>query len=71
MGTVPEMREFVGLAKLSGFPQLADERGVVWKRFGMTAQSTFVVLDADGTVTARGHVDPAELPGRLDKLLAG
>lgn len=71
MGTVPEMREFVGLAKLSGFPQLADERGVVWKRFGMTAQSTFVVLDADGAVTARGHVDPAELPGRLDKLLAG
>ena len=65
------MREFVGLAKLSGFPQLADERGVVWKRFGMTAQSTFVVLDADGAVTARGHVDPAELPGRLDKLLAG
>jgi thiol-disulfide isomerase/thioredoxin len=71
LGTVPEMREFVGLAKLSGFPQLADEQGVVWKRFGMTAQSTFVVLDADGAVTARGHVDPAELPGRLDKLLEG
>jgi thiol-disulfide isomerase/thioredoxin len=71
LGTVPEMREFVGLAKLSGFPQLADEQGVVWKRFGMTAQSTFVVLDADGAVTARGHVDPAELPGQLEKLLAG
>ena len=71
MGTVPEMREFVGLAKLSGFPQLADEEGVVWKRFGMTAQSTFVVLDAEGAVTARGHVDPAELLGRLDKLLEG
>jgi thiol-disulfide isomerase/thioredoxin len=71
LGTVPEMREFVGLAKLSGFPQLADEQGVVWKRFGMTAQSTFVVLDAGGAVTASGHVDPAELPGRLDKLLGG
>ena len=71
LGTVPEMREFVGLAKLSGFPQLADEQGVVWKRFGMTAQSTFVVLDAEGAVTARGHVDPADLPGRLDKLAAG
>jgi thiol-disulfide isomerase/thioredoxin len=71
LGTVPEMRDFVGLAKLSGFPQLADEQGVVWKRFEMTAQSTFVVLDAEGAVTARGHVDPAELPGRLDKLLEG
>jgi hypothetical protein len=30
-----------------------------------------VVLDAEGAVTARGHVDPDELPGRLDKLLVG
>jgi hypothetical protein len=37
----------------------------------MTAQSTFVVLDAEGAVTDRGHLDPAELPGRLDKLLVG
>ncbi|GAA1505650.1 hypothetical protein GCM10009677_42580 [Sphaerisporangium rubeum] len=67
---VPAMHEFVRMAKLSGFPQLADEQGLVWKRFGMTAQSTFVVLDADGKVTARGHLDPADLPGTLDKLLA-
>lgn len=68
---VPEMRDFVGLAKLSGFPQLADEQGEVWKRFGMTQQSTFVVLDAQGAVTASGRLDPAGLPGRLDKLLVG
>lgn len=66
-----EMRDFVGLAKLSGFPQLADEQGVVWKRFGMTQQSTFVVLDAQGAVTASGRLDPAGLPGQLDKLLVG
>ncbi len=71
LGTVPEMNEFVGLAKLSGFPQLADEQGAVWKRFGMTEQSTFVVLDSQGGVVDRGRVDPAELPGRLDKLLVG
>ena len=71
LGAVPEMHEFVDLARLSGFPQLADEQGVVWKRFGITAQSTFVVLDAEGTVTASGHLDPAELPGRLDELLVG
>lgn len=71
LGKVPEMREFVDLAKVSGFPHLADEQGVVWKRFGMTAQSTFVVLDADGAVAARGNVDVADLPGKLDQLLAG
>jgi peroxiredoxin len=68
---VAEMRDFVGLAKLSGFPQLADEQGVVWQRFGMTQQSTFVVLDAQGAVAASGRLDPAGLPARLDKLLVG
>ncbi|MEO3813863.1 redoxin domain-containing protein [Sphaerisporangium sp. B11E5] len=71
LGDVPEMREFVRMAKLSGFPQLADEQGLVWKQFGMTAQSTFVVLDADGAVAARGHLDAGELPDTLDRLLAG
>lgn len=71
LGSVPEMHEFVRLAKLTGFAQLADEHGVVWKRFGMTAQSTFVVLDAEGAVTARGNLDPAELPDRLDTLVGG
>jgi peroxiredoxin len=68
---VSAMHEFVRMAKLSGFPQLADEQGEVWKRFGMTAQSTFVVLDAGGAIVARGHVDVAELPNTLDRLLAG
>ncbi|MDG4763984.1 redoxin domain-containing protein [Solwaraspora sp. WMMD406] len=67
----PAMEDFVRMAKLSGFPQLADEDGVVWKRFGITAQSTFVVLDAEGTVVARGHVDVDELPATVDELLAG
>jgi len=71
LDTVPAMHEFVGMAKVSGFPHLADEQGVVWKRFRMTAQSTFVVLDASGAVVERGHVDVERLPGMLDTLLAG
>ncbi|WFE26871.1 redoxin domain-containing protein [Solwaraspora sp. WMMD791] len=66
----PAMRDFVQLAKLAGFAQLSDEQGVVWKKFGITAQSTFVVLDAAGEVVDRGHVDVDELPGTLDRLLA-
>ncbi|WJK40462.1 redoxin domain-containing protein [Solwaraspora sp. WMMA2056] len=66
----PAMRDFVALAKLAGFAQLSDEQGVVWKKFGITAQSTFVVLDAAGEVVDRGHVDVDELPGTLDRLLA-
>ncbi|GIF01702.1 hypothetical protein Ari01nite_91660 [Paractinoplanes rishiriensis] len=70
LDSVPAMHDFVRMGKLSGFPQLADEQGTVWKLFGMTAQSTFVVLDADGTVTARGHLDVAELPRTLDEQLS-
>ena len=65
----PAMRDFVEMADLSGFTQLSDEQGTVWKKFGITAQSTFVVLDSDGAVVARGHVDVDELPETLDRLL--
>jgi peroxiredoxin len=63
------MREFVAMTKVASFPHLADEDGVVWKRFGMTAQSTFVVLDADGAVVARGQLEPEELRAHLDRLV--
>lgn len=66
----PAMHEFVKMAGLSGFAQLSDEQGVVWKKFGITAQSTFVVLDSDGAVVDRGHLDVDELPATLDRLLA-
>ncbi|MEV4714182.1 redoxin domain-containing protein [Micromonospora sp. NPDC049374] len=71
LDTVPAMHDFVRMAKLSGFPQLADEQGVVWKRFTMTEQSTFVVLDSEGTVVERGRADVDKLPDVLDPLLAG
>jgi peroxiredoxin len=71
LGTVPAMHDFVRMAKLSGFPQLADEQGVVWKRFKMTEQSTFVVLDRSGTVVAHGRADVDKLHDVLDPLLAG
>lgn len=71
LGTVPAMQDFVRMAKLSGFPQLADEQGVVWKRFRMTEQSTFVVLDRSGEVVAHGRADVEKLPEVLDPLLVG
>ena len=48
---------------------LADEAGVVWKRFGVTAQSTFVLLDADEQVTFKGRLDADEVPGAVAALL--
>jgi thiol-disulfide isomerase/thioredoxin len=65
---VQAMREFVALPKVSGIPHLADEQGVVWKRFKVTAQSTYVVLDAAGAVTRRGHLEPEQLRAELERL---
>ncbi|HEX6076920.1 MAG TPA: redoxin domain-containing protein [Micromonosporaceae bacterium] len=71
LDSVSAMHDFVGKTKLSGFPQLADEQGEVWKRFGVTEQSTFVVLDGSGGIVEHGSKDVAALPDTLDKLLAG
>lgn len=32
---------------------LIDEKGEIWRHFNVTAQNTYVVLDADGVVSAR------------------
>jgi hypothetical protein len=47
---------------------LADEQGVVWKRFGVTAQSTYVLLDASGQVVYRGYLDGDALTRKLTAL---
>jgi len=63
------MPEFVRLAKVEGMTHLADEAGVVWKRFGVTEQSIFVFIDAGGQVTFRGRLDPHDIPNRVAALL--
>ncbi len=40
---------------------LVDDEGVVWKHFGVTAQSTFAVLDADGQVVREGKISDEDL----------
>lgn len=69
LDTVEAMRDFVALPKVSGIPHLTDEEGVLWKRFEVTAQSTYVVLDAAGEVTERGHLEPERLRAELDRLI--
>jgi peroxiredoxin len=63
------MPEFVRLAKVEAMTHLADEAGAVWKRFGVTSQSVFVLLDADGQVTFKGRLAADEIPGRVAALM--
>jgi thiol-disulfide isomerase/thioredoxin len=63
------MPEFIRLAKVESITNLSDETGEVWKRFGITAQSTFVLVDAAGAVAFTGRLDADEVPGRVAELL--
>ena len=55
------MRLFVGDYKLTGFPQLADDQGAVWKRFEVPTQHYYVILDPAGKVVHRGPLTVDQL----------
>ncbi len=55
-------------AQVSGPTFLVDVPGSVWKHFGVTAQSTYLVVDAQGGVVARGYLDDSTLSARVAEL---
>ncbi|MCK0117940.1 redoxin family protein [Isoptericola sp. S6320L] len=53
---------------IAGITHLVDDAGEVWQHFGMTQQSTFVVLDADGEIVAEGVLTEPELESAVADL---
>ena len=62
-----DIRDFA--AQVDGPTHLVDEDGEVWGHFGVTAQSTYLVLDADGGVVAEGYLDDHVLAGKVEGLV--
>ncbi|MEV6107522.1 redoxin family protein [Streptomyces sp. NPDC051940] len=48
------MRDFVSDTGTGSFPHLSDEDGAVWRRFEVTEQSRYVILDKDGSTVYEG-----------------
>ncbi|GAA1448763.1 protein disulfide oxidoreductase [Mycobacterium cookii] len=48
---------------------LADPYGAVWRQLGVTAQSTYVVLDETGAEQASGYLDDGELVALVEDLV--
>jgi thiol-disulfide isomerase/thioredoxin len=68
-----EYEEFLADHDLSAFPQLVDETGEIWLRFGAdTIRSSFFFLDDTGetSVTGYGEIDEDELRERAEALIA-
>jgi thiol-disulfide isomerase/thioredoxin len=70
LGQPSEMTEFIERTDTSSLSHLNDEVGVVWQHFGITAQSTFALVDSAGTVTYTGYLEPDELTDRVAELTA-
>lgn len=47
---------------------LVDADGEVWKHFGVTAQSTYTVIAADGEIMSEGYLDDGELADLVAQL---
>lgn len=63
------MKEFISSSKVGNFPHVADEPGAIWKKFEVTRQSTYVMLDEEGrTVHNDTPSGPAELESRIAEL---
>ncbi|QWQ45133.1 redoxin domain-containing protein [Streptomyces sp. YPW6] len=60
------MQDFVADTGTSGFPHLSDEKGDIWKRFEVTEQSRYVILDKDGETVYEGVLPGGE--GLADKV---
>ncbi|MDJ0462972.1 redoxin domain-containing protein [Streptomyces sp. H27-C3] len=64
------MKRFVSSTKIDGFPNLSDEPGTIWKKFEITEQSTYVVLDKDGETVFTGVLPGGRgLSDKLDGLV--
>lgn len=62
-----DIRDFA--RQVEGPIHLIDEQGEVWRHFNVTAQSTYVVLDADGVVVSEGYLDDGALADHVAELV--
>ena len=53
-------------AQIPHVTHLVDDQGKVWQHFGVTAQSTYAVISADGELVTEGYLDD----GQLNQLVA-
>ncbi|MFF5178149.1 TlpA family protein disulfide reductase [Micromonospora sp. NPDC000316] len=68
LGEQKAMKDFVTEFDLAGTPQIDDRAGKLWRRFTVTEQSIFVIIDRDGTVVHKGFLDGAALTAKVAEL---
>jgi thiol-disulfide isomerase/thioredoxin len=69
MGDNKAMHQFVSDLDVGSVTNLDDEPGALWRRFGIAEQSTFVLIDKQGTVTHTGWLDDVDLSAKVKSLV--
>ena len=59
--SVPAMKRFVAEGDVANVPHLDDQAGVLYRRFNITEQSTFVLINRKGKVMATTYLDTVTL----------
>ncbi len=67
LANAAEIRDFA--REVDGPTHLVDEAGDIWRHFGITAQSTYVLLAADGAVVSEGYLDNEALSAQVAQLV--
>nr|WP_296074142.1 redoxin family protein [uncultured Actinoplanes sp.] len=70
MGDNKAMHEFVSDLEVGNVPHLDDQAGKLWKRFKITQQSTYVLVDRGGTIVKTGYLDDLQLTAEVKTLVA-
>lgn len=68
LGEQQAMKDVVREFDLAGAPQIDDRSGVLWRRFEVVEQSTFLIIDRDGRVVHQGFLDGESLSQRVAAL---
>jgi len=69
MGDNKAMHEFVSDLDVRSVTNLDDSAGVLWRKFGITEQSTYVLIDRAGKVLDTSYLDDIELNTRVKTLV--
>ena len=60
------MEAFVGEQGVGAFSHIPDPNGEIWRRFGVTQQRTYVLINDDGTWNRTGY---GNLAGDVQNLI--
>ncbi len=69
LGDNHAMHDFVRDLETQSVTNLDDSQGAVWRKFKITEQSTFVLLDRKGTVVHSGYLDDVEFNKQVKALV--